>query len=366
MDDVIREAFQLVDERSSVFDPEEVRRILREMYRTKDKEIEALVQGVLEEARKRAVQATRNLWACFGLPLPEEVENHLWRGGAIDVYWGSTGSQVEEQGRRRKKKEIKAAVRLADKAYFLKEISFVLLDDRFSGGRNVFDASPGRVLYKWSRHYTGLQVLNERAFFRVASEDMFDGVLRSVRALRPFFAGIGQGELDVALDELAQLKDGETATKSDYILAKEGHSWFLWRGSVTGDAFLDGALLAGREVNLTFPGDVEITLKVDWRVTSMTFYRMRIYFEGEEVDLGDGEANIEGYPLYKDPIVRAIQSKLRREINRYEYGMNSRFHELSVRMVAFLKALSKHEEPFKALAEGRFCPYATTEFFLEF
>jgi hypothetical protein len=34
-------------------------------------------------------------------------------------------------------------------------------------------------------------------------------------------------------------------------------------------------------------------------------------------------------------------------------------------MLAFLRAFANHEDPFEALAEGRFHPYATAELFAD-
>ncbi len=368
MTDAVKEAFQLVDERSSSFDPEEVREVLREVYRAKDEEIEALVQGVLEEGRKRAVQGARGLWAAFGLSLPREVEEHLWKGGAIDVRWGDTEAQVEERGRWGKAKEIEAVVRIIgnDGVHPIKEILLTLPDKGFSGGENVFGASTGRVFYERSWGSRGLRVLNDRAFLRVATEKSLDEVLQGVRALRLFFAKIGQDGLESALDSLRWLREGETSAKGGYVMAREERgSWLLWRGAFTGDPLLDGRLLAGKEVGLSFPGGLEISLRVEWHMVYVVFYRMRIRFGGEEVDLGDGKVNLEGYPLHKRPIERAIQSKLREEIALFEKDKDSRLRGLSPMMIAFLRALSNHEEPFEALKEGRLRPHVVAELFLD-
>jgi hypothetical protein len=61
----------------------------------------------------------------------------------------------------------------------------------------------------------------------------------------------------------------------------------------------------------------------------------------------------------------AIKTGLNREFGRLEGGAKSPLYEASPRILAFLRAFAKHEDPFRALADGEFRPYMVAELFVD-
>lgn len=132
-----------------------------------------------------------------------------------------------------------------------------------------------------------------------------------------------------------------------------------------GDPHADGSLLAKEEVTMTFPEDVEISLKASYNDVRLT-----MWFPQVRIRLGEEEASLEGRffetsIFKKDPVVNALQTGLA-EFKLYgEEKLADACGDLSPRMLCFLKALAEHEAPFIALAEGRFRPHVTAELFFQ-
>lgn len=130
-----------------------------------------------------------------------------------------------------------------------------------------------------------------------------------------------------------------------------------------GDPYLDGTILTREEVTVTFPEDVEISLEVSYNDArlSMWFPRVHIRLEQEEVSFERGffEAPI----FKKDPVATALRIGLTAEFELRREGATYTYEDLSPRMLSFLRVLAEHEEPLRALAEGRFRPHVTAELF---
>jgi hypothetical protein len=158
------------------------------------------------------------------------------------------------------------------------------------------------------------------------------------------------------MEALAGLEDGEARTEGPYVLARGGDTYALRKGDILGDPRLDGAVFLGKSVRLSFPGDVEFTLKTRWGLDSAEIDWAHIRLGGEEVLLHGRHTSVT--PLHKNPLVWELQRILVRELEGRE-------GEFSPRTLAFLKAFARHEDPFGALAEGRFHAHVTAEFFFE-
>jgi hypothetical protein len=200
-----------------------------------------------------------------------------------------------------------------------------------------------------------LYATRERVFFK-SYEPGLKHTLKNVRALRPLFASLRLSDIEEAIEALLGLKDGEARTEAAYVLARKGALFVLRRGSVLGDLHLDKAALLGENAGLSFPGNGEIAFKTRWDLDSAGIDWAHIRLGEEEVLLHGRHTPIT--PLHKNPVASEIQRILVRELEE-------RQGELSPKMLAFLKAFVRHEDPFRALAEGSFHAHVTAEFFFD-
>jgi hypothetical protein len=304
-------------------------------------DIRAISCEVLEEGVRRSMEAVRRVQEIFGkLPYPETVlEEHLRGEGWITVTFTRNELAMDS---------LPGMIDLGEEARLKDGNIFLGHNDAFFGNFHFY-AWPGVP-----RVYLGnLYATTERVFFR-GYEDGMKNALGNVRALRPLFASLKLTDIEEAIEALAGLKDGEARMEGNYVLARSWYTYTLRRGSVLGDPQLDGALLLGKNARLSFPGDVDITFKTEWDIDSARIDWAYIRLGEEGVLLHGGRTPIT--PLHKNPLASEIQRILVRELEE-------RQGELSPKMLAFLKAFVRHEDPFKALAEERFHPHVTAEFF---
>jgi hypothetical protein len=318
--------------------------------------VEDLTQKVQETGRRRAVEIAKGLWEAFDLPMPSEVESCLQRGGLVHVHWGA-----QSKGR------VEAIVQVDDPQGPAKEMRFSLPNYPLSEEWSKLTVWTDGALYEHSWVPFGLRAKEGQAILLVRDQGGLKKILESVDALRPLFVAMELGDIGEAVEELAKLKDGKTAVFGDYVMAKNKNSSILRKGLVFGDPYLDGELLAGREVNLTFPGDVEIALKALWGIGGVEVEYVKVRLGGEEARLEMWRPIVGGVglPLEKDPITGPIQRKLRRELELLEAGKSPALDEASPMMLAFLRAFAEHENPIDALKGGRFHLYAKAELFLD-
>jgi hypothetical protein len=312
--------------------------------------IKVLSREVLEEGVRRAMEAVRGLRETFGeLPYPEStLEEHLRAGGGVAVEFSESGLPsyrlVWGGGQRRGIGYKKGYLLLMGG-----EFSVPTREGEFCGNF-YFNAWPGvpRV------HLGKLHATRGRVFFR-EGEGGLEKALKNVRALGPLFASLGLSDLEGAMEALAKLKDGEAWTEGPYVLARDGDAYALRRGSVLGDPSLDGAVLLGREVRLSFPGDVEIAFRTRWTPDDAVLDWAHVRLGEEEVFLHGRSTSVT--PIHGNPLVSEMRRALVRELEGRE-------GEFSPRTLAFLKAFARHEDPFGALAEGTFPLHVKAEFFL--
>ncbi len=186
--------------------------------------------------------------------------------------------------------------------------------------------------------------------------------------MRSVLTAMGVSGIRDALEELSYLETEGVQVEDGYILAKDEEFWLLRRGTILGDSKLYRALLEGETVTFSFPGDVEVAFKVlldgTWANTGLLYVPYtRIRWGEEAVAMRGGRAPCG--TLDRMSLTKAIQKVVGEEIEGFENGTRFRLADLSPRMLIFLKAFVRHEDPFCALAEERFAPYLKAELFLD-
>jgi len=218
---------------------------------------------------------------------------------------------------------------------------------------------------------SSLHAVNNRVFFEGKSLEDVEGALKGVEALRPYFSRVDLADLDKAFLALRGLEEGEARLEGSYLLARN-ERWFLRRGLVLGDPKLDRDLISGKPVTLSFPGDVEFLLRASLERDTLQPWKLRllevgVWFKGEGVHFGPHFPRID--VLQDDPVFGVIQTRLEKGLRSLEKGTGSplqaSLNACSPRMLAFLKAFVKSEDPLRDLAEGRLQTHAAAELFAE-
>jgi len=342
--DLVQRVIESLEEDLLPFTPDQVSRVFWERGLRGDPE--TISGEVLEEGVRRTMEVVRGLKETLGkLPYPESaLEEQLRRGGWLTVSLWSTRPNL---------RGLAGRVELGNKNIESKENPHFFVedkDDRFPHSLYL-SAEPGLPRVS----LPNLVATRERAFFRDHGRKL-EGTLNHLRTLRPLFASLGLSDLEGAVEALANLKDGEARMERDYVLARDGNVYALRKGGILGDPQLDGAILLEGEVELSFPGGVEIAIRSRWRLGDATLDWVRIRFREESVLLDGRISRIS--PLRRDPLTPELQAVLTEKLESLEQK-----GALSPKMLAFLRAIAEHEEPFRVLAEGRFSPYVTMEFF---
>jgi len=339
--EAIEAVVQFLEDNLLSFTPKHVVVAVQELEIKGD--IEALSREVLEEGVRRSMKAIEGLKETFGeLPYPESLlEEHLRGGGGVAV--GFSKKEPSMKG-------LAGRVDLIQDAGLKEANLFLSHNDQLSGNL-YFTAWPGVP----KAYLDNLHAARGRAFFRERECDL-ERALKNVRALRPLFASLELSDLEGAVEALVNLKDGEARMEGDYVLARGGEVYALRKGSVLGDPWLDGAVLLGKSARLSLSEGVEITFKTRWGLDSAEIDWAHIRLGKEGILLRGRRTPVS--PLHKNPLVSELQRILVRELEE-------RRGELPPKTLAFLKAFVRHEDPLRALAEGRFAPHVTAEFFLD-
>jgi hypothetical protein len=348
---------QILEEEGRPFTREEVERVLDEGgVEVKGGSADELVQEVLEEGTKRTLTVLDKAWELLGVSPYPEAESLLRGGGSIQMWWA--------KDKRREGYEV--GVRLVDEA------GKILVDDLYSPPMGFyspeeFDLHFERGLVKIGTP-SGTVVGKSRALFKGHDPEKLEGVIDTTYVLRPVLNAMGISDIRTALEEFSYLGNGEFEMHNGYIIAKDDDFWFLMRGTIFGDPKLDRALVSGDIVTLSFPGDVEVAFKVVldafWaEVDRLYIAHTRIRWGGENFTIGGGRALCR--TLDKGDLTKAIQQRVGEEIERLEQGRHFSVVDCSLEMLTFLKAFVRHEDPFRALAEGKFDPHVKAELFLD-
>jgi len=326
------EVVQILEEDILPFVPHGVVKVIQE--HGLDGDTERLTQEILEEGVRRTMKTLRKLWETFGVSAPPEAEVYLKEDHYLRIYGDERRVWVQGKGR---------------------DIKLPVSDLKpFERAPLIFHAYPGLVVMEdsWFMGAKG------RAYFWADSAEDPEAVetsLERAQYLRPFLPAIGLGDLENAFRVLGELREGERRMEGPYVLVRGDGFWIFRRGPLFGDLALDGDILAGKEVKITFPGDVEISFMAFWDPPPDPVLLLNVNIRwGEEGVLFDGgEAGFEGALLHKNPILHAIQEGLKAEFELAESEEGSPFLEnASPKMTAFLRALAYHKDPFRALTEG--------------
>jgi hypothetical protein len=362
----VERVVRILEEEASAFTAEEVRRVVQERGLEVGEDLAELTQEVLEEGLRRTLGVLEGTWEALGIPRLPEAEDCLRKGGGVH-FWYYSPKTAEEKGQLGVTLENEAGSTLSKNSYplsvdlppwefglYLKRgrtVVYTLSSDRATGRRRLFG------------------VMANRPYFRGQSLDDYWDFVRITKVMRPVLSAMGLSDMEEALESLLVLQEGDVQAKKGYIIAKKRDFWFLNRGPILGDADLDQALVRGEPVTLSFPGDVEIAFSVlldrEWVKTNEIYIPYtRIRWDDETVVVGGGRGFCVGV-LDRLHLSEVIQGNLKREIERFESGGHSYLAGHSAEMLAFLRAFVRHEDPFGALAEGRFTPYVQAELFLD-
>ncbi len=352
----IEKVAHALEEGGRPFTPQEVKKAVNESgVEVKGDDLDELVQGVLEEGLKRTLVVLDKAHEVLGVSLHPKAEGLLREGGLIHMRY--------VKGERGKDHEVE--VRLVDKA------GKTLVDDFYPTPMGFY--SPEEFDLRFERGLvtvdtpSGIVVGKSWAFFKGHDPERLEDVIDTVHVLRHVLDAMGVFGIRSALEELSYLENGEVQVENGYIATKDEEFWFLRRGTILGDPALDRALVTGQTVAFSFPGDVEVAFKVTldgfWAETDRLYITARIRWGEETFDTEGGTAL--SRTLDKDALTKAIQQRVREKIERIEQGRHFSPVDHSAEMLTFLKAFVHHEDPFRALAEGKFAAHVKAEFFLD-
>jgi hypothetical protein len=366
--EAIETVAQFLEDNAYPFTPEEIHRAIQRKRIHVKGDIEAFIREVQERGLAKTRGVLEALGDFLGIPssslVLEEAEKWLRDGAelvvrgprphigvtdlevAIKMYGGSADDTVRSE----------RFPSTGPHHHLLSEVFF------------SFSAKAGlETLLVFSSVYG----VRGRVTLSASSPRHLEEHLEVVRGLRPLFSMMELSDLDGAIERLLELERGESRIEGPYVLVQGkshwgGDVWALRRGPIFGDPEVDGALLLDKEVGISFPGDVEFSFRVKRVFEVMGLQRLRIRWGDEEVNFR--YPHLASAPYFaKNPVAEAIQSALMREIAKLEAeGKSEQFEDLpSLRMLTFLKAFSKHEDPFGALAEGRLFAHVKAEFFMD-
>jgi hypothetical protein len=338
------EIAQLLRDRQRPFTAKEVQRVLLELGLEKEVDVEGLAQEVAEEGRKWTMGVLASLWEVLKILPPPGVEEDLRQGGRVQVSY--VDPEDEEEGYL----WVVATnpKRMPDGGIDLPPPELPLKYFFFGASLGLADMSTDH-----------LHAMAGRAFFRGERGDL-EEALKEAQTVRPVLSAMGLGDLEGALQKLAELEEGEVRAEGPYVLARGGGIWALRWGTLLGDLRLDGAFLLGEEVRVSF-GEAEVVLKPKWFWGTMGLEYVRFRLGEEEVLLED--EGDDALAEERDPIGWIIQERLKRELRRMERAEGAISGRISAKMAALLKALAQRKEPFWELAEGKLQALATAQLF---
>ncbi len=353
---------RFLEDNAYPFTPKEIYRAVKRRGVHVEGDLKTFIREVQERGLAKTREVLEALWEFLDIPPLEGVEEWLREGASLKVLGPTPGALFQ-------------GLDVMIEMVWDDGSSHRILRKRFSGpqyqrfGHTYFEAKAGlETLRPFSSSYG----VRGRAVLEASSPDHLEGDLERLRGLRPLLSAMGLSDLEGAAEGLLSLEKGESRIEGPYVLAQGKNPWnedvwVLRREPIFGHPELDGALLTKGEATLRFGEDVEFSFEVWWRGwSSMCFERLRVRWGEEEVHFRYPHL-FSANSLAKNPIAEAIQSELIEEIQKLEVrGKSDRFKDPpSPKMWAFLKAFAYHEDPFGALAEGKFLAHAKAELFLD-
>jgi hypothetical protein len=260
-------------------------------------DLDAFAEEVFREACERTGEVLRGLWETIGALPPPEVEVAIRKGYKLELEFSSPpyGSEPKLE---------------------------VYVQNPKGAGREAFSLPAPRLsrlesfsLHAWgwwiearvglnltSQMEPGLVVQKNRAFLQVYGVHRVRRFRESVKDLALLFDSLGLSDLEEALEgleKLAEAKPITARTQGPYVLVRNGSLYALRRGSVFGDLPLDADFLAGREVKISAPFGVEISVKPFFALNRVAISKGLICWEGECKPLDTLAHN--GCPAPNDP-----------------------------------------------------------------
>jgi len=319
-----------------------------------EEDLKALTQRVMAEGARETVEALRRFFQVLGSSCPDiylsRMEEHLREDGEVRVL-----SRASE-GR------LGIDVRVMDA--YRKTVDFFrfpLPDPKLAG----LDLRAGAGLIALY-HRNDFGVMGDRVFFKAKGRRRLSEALETAKTLEPFFSAVGLDGLPKALQALKGLGKGKSRTEGSYVLARGEDFWVMRKGPIFGDPELDGALLLEQELSLAFPGGVKIAFKAYWFDIDMVVFLPYLHFGLGEEGIYVEQTWTRRSVFRKDPVASLVREVVMREFEILEVqGSNAVLEHLSPKTLAFLKAFAEHEDPFRALAEGRLQKRAIANLFAE-
>jgi len=271
MDPMLEKALQALEE--GFYDPDsfELEAALTDLGFAEVVNLNAFAKEVFREACKRTGEALRGLWRAIGVLPPPDVEVALQKEYQLEVeffrppYGAEPELEIYVQSR-------KGA---AWEDFSLPASHLVHLEN-FS-------------LHAWGwwiqvRVEPALVAQKNRAFLQVYGVRQVRRLREVVKNLAPFFNSLGLSDLEEALEGLEGLAEGkpiEARTHGPYVLVRDGSLYALRRGSILADLSLDADFLAEREVEISTPFGVKISIKPSFISDRVTIRRGLICWKDE-------------------------------------------------------------------------------------
>jgi len=279
MNPVIEKALQALEE--GFYDPSffQLEAALIDSGFAEVPDFDTFAKEVFREACKRTSEALRGLWKAIGALPPPEVEVALRKGYKMELEFSSPPYSSEPQ--------VEAYVQNPKGAGWG---TFSLPAPHLSHLENL-------SLYAWgwwievrleprvvTRMEPGLVAQKDRAFLQVYGVNQVRELREIAKGLAPLFNSLGLSDLGEALEGLESLAKGEPVqahTRGPYVLVRDGSLYALRRGSIFGDLTLDADFLAEREVKISTPFGVEISVKPFFTLNRVAISKGLICWKGE-------------------------------------------------------------------------------------
>ncbi len=351
--DNAQKVIHYLKEEAVPFSPPEVQKAVDALGIKED--LKPLTQRVMAEGARETVGILRRFFEALGTPCPElylsSMEAYLRKEGEVRIFSrvdnGVPGIDVRVMDAYRKTMDF---------------FRFPLPAPKLFAGLNLYAEAGLVALY----HRNDFGIMGDRVFFKTRSRGRLGKALEMVKTLEPFFSAVGLDGLPEALQALNGLGKGKSRIGGPYVLARGKDFWVMRKGPIFGDPELDGALLLEQELSLAFPGDVKIAFKAYWFDIDMVVFLPYVHFRLGEEGIYVEQTWTRRSVFRKDPVTSLLREVVMREFEILKaQGSNAVLEHLSPKALAFLRAFAEHEDPFRALVEGRLQKLAIANLFAE-
>jgi len=329
METALERLLQALEEGTYRPTPAGVRAAIADLRLEVEGDPEALVAEVLKEAWEETRKVLEGFWGALGTPSPPPVVERALREGE----WVEASCWESPRG------QAQLVLRLKERGTTAR----LPLPRSLPASGFSLEARVGRVEV---RVPPGLFARKGRAYLRTFRPEEVEEALGRVKALRPLFFALDLGDLEEALEALANLEEGEARTWGPYFLARELSFRALRRGNLLGSPGLDKAFLLTGEATLSYPHGVGLNLRA-------SLWEHRITLLGMELRWGKEAARFGATPgddwnaLDRNPMALLVRRAL-------YWGRERARSPLSPRMEALVEELKESEDPLEALKTEAF------------